>query len=425
MEQSKVSDFDPQNEEVSDDWTFAGVSTNYMTHGLHPYPARMIPQIARKLILRYSKEGNTVWDPFCGSGSALVESMLTGRKSVGTDLNPFAIFLSKVKTTPIDSAVLRNAGRGIVDRVMALEDSDEEAPIPAMHNIDYWFKEYVQRDLARVLKIVNEVEEEDLRDFFRLCFASATREVSNLKKREFKIVRMRKEKLDAFSPEVKPVFVKHVQRCIPLMESFYTYLSKMEILIPAVIEVDNRFTSIESGSIDLVVTSPPYGDSGTTVAYGQFSKYPALWIGLDREDVRSIDKRCLGGLNNHDHSESDFESKNLVQTYQLVKANSEKRAKQFLGFFNDLNESLLAMYDKLRNGTRACIVVGNRLMSRVRIPTHTIIEELGGVIGFELDKTIPRMIPTKRMPWQNAPENVEGEKADTMHTENIVILVKP
>ena len=89
------------NQPTSEDWDFTGVNTGYMTHGLHPYPARMIPQIARRLIQRYSSEGDLVWDPFCGSGSVLVESMLLNRKSIGTDLNPYAIFLSTVKTTPI------------------------------------------------------------------------------------------------------------------------------------------------------------------------------------------------------------------------------------------------------------------------------------------------------------------------------------
>lgn len=73
----------------------------------------MIPQVARKLIIRYSKDSELVWDPFCGSGTAMVESMLLHRLSVGTDLNPFAIFLSKVKTNPIDSAILRNASRKV------------------------------------------------------------------------------------------------------------------------------------------------------------------------------------------------------------------------------------------------------------------------------------------------------------------------
>ena len=93
MEQSRLSEFDSENsEKVVEDWTFAKEDTKYMTHGLHAYPARMIPQIAQRLIHRYSEAGNTVWDPFCGSGSSLVESMLADRESVGTDLNPFAIF---------------------------------------------------------------------------------------------------------------------------------------------------------------------------------------------------------------------------------------------------------------------------------------------------------------------------------------------
>ncbi len=425
MEQSKLSDFDTQNRSESDDWTFVGANTAYMTHGLHPYPARMIPQVARKLILRFSNENSIIWDPFCGSGTVLVESMLTQRHSIGTDINPFAIFLSTVKTTPIAPDVLRQASSEVIKQVAAMNDSSRRARIPPMHNIDYWFKEYVQRDLAGILQIINDIQDRTIRDFFRLCLAITVRDVSNLKKREFKIVRMKKEKLDAFKPDVQLVFVKHIQRCIPLMESFYAELSKHELLRPKIIQADNRNAPIESGSIDLVVTSPPYGDSSTTVAYGQFSKYPALWIGLNQEEIRSVDKRSLGGNNNHQYDVTDFQSNTLLETYERVKANSEKRAKQLLGFFNDLNQSLEAIFTKLRSNGRACIVIGNRLMSRVRIPTHIIIAELGAVIGFTHETTIPRSIPTKTMPWQNSPENIPGERADTMHKENIVIIRKP
>ncbi|MHA1781681.1 MAG: DNA methyltransferase [Candidatus Thorarchaeota archaeon] len=425
MEQSTIPDFDSQGGAMSDDWTFERASTNYMTHGLHPYPARMIPQIARKLILRYSEPGATIWDPFCGSGTVLVESMLLERKSIGTDLNPFAIFLSKVKTSPIEPDTLSVASRKIIEQVLTLKPGDAEAQIPLIHNIDYWFKKYVQKDLGQILALVNGVEDSDLRDFFRLCFASTVRDVSNMKKGEFKIVRMKADKLKRFHPEVASIFVKHVQRCVPLMKSFYAALVDKGVYAPKIIEIDNRVAPIDPGSVDLVVTSPPYGDSGTTVAYGQYSKYPALWIGLEHEDVVSVDKRSLGGSNKHDHSDGDLESKSLSAIYQQVRAKSQKRAKQLLGFFNDLDGSLLSIYDKMRSDSRVCIVLGNRLMSRVRIPTHVIVSELGEAMGFELEQTIPRKIPTKRMPWQNAPENVEGEKADTMHNEHIVILHKP
>ena len=84
---------------VIEDWTFARANTQDLTHGLHPYPARMIPQIAERLINRYSSENEIVLDPFCGSGTVLVESKLLGRNAIGNDINPLGTLLAKVKTT--------------------------------------------------------------------------------------------------------------------------------------------------------------------------------------------------------------------------------------------------------------------------------------------------------------------------------------
>ena len=412
-------------DDASDDWSFAGRKTGYLTHGLLGYPARMIPQIARKLILLYSNEGELIWDPFCGSGTTLVESILLGRKGVGTDLNPFAIFLSKVKTTPLSIKDIRETEQMIMEEFNQQGVVRKDALIPSIYNINYWFKKYVQEELAQLLQIINQISDTDLRNFFLLCFASTTRDASNLRKNEFKIVRMKEDKLNAFKPKVKEIFVKHIERCIPLIRSFSHMLAQKKFEKPKIIEIDNRFSSIEPGSVDLIVTSPPYGDSATTVAYGQFSKFPALWIGLDHDQVISVDRRSLGGTKSGKIDTSTLQSTSLYSTYQLVRENSNKRAEDLFRFFIDLNGSLESMYEKLREKGRACIVVGNRLMSRVRIPTDKIVVELGKPIGFEHNKTIFRNIPTKRMPWRNAPENKKGEKADTMHTESIIILVKP
>ncbi|MFQ5833923.1 MAG: DNA methyltransferase [Candidatus Thorarchaeota archaeon] len=422
MEQSRVTDFDIREEDAEEDWTYAGADTRYMTHGLHTYPARMIPQIARRLVLNYSQGGELVWDPFCGSGSVLVESMLLGRRCIGTDLNPYAVFLSKVKTRPIEQTLLRETTESIIHRVKSLQQSKrKKVDIPDIPNIDYWFKPYVQRKLAIIREEINSLEDSTTKDFLRLCFALTVREVSNLKKREFKIVRMRKPKLEEFRPDVFQSFVNQVRRCVPLMKSFTTGLPE-NVEMAEVLEVDNRAAPINPKSVDLVVTSPPYGDHGTTVAYGQFSRYPALWIDLDSDDVRTVDRRGLGGRNTREYSSSELPSETLVKTYEKVHKNSPKRARQLYNFMYELNESFQSIHEKLRHDARACIVVGNRLMSRVRIPTNAIIVELGSQMGLEHECTIPRSIPIKRMPWQNAPENVEGSKADTMHTENIIIL---
>ena len=83
--------------EEFEDWEFANANTTYLTHGIHPYPARMIPQIASRLILRYSRQNDLIVDPFSGSGTVNLESMLNKRFSYGFDINPLAHLIQKVK----------------------------------------------------------------------------------------------------------------------------------------------------------------------------------------------------------------------------------------------------------------------------------------------------------------------------------------
>jgi hypothetical protein len=79
----------------------------------------------------------------------------------------------------------------------------------------------------------------------------------------------------------------------------------------------------------------------------------------------------------------------------------------------------------LKPGQPVAWVVANRTMSRVTIPTHLITRELCEHLGFEHEHTLPREIPTKTLPWENAPENVEGKKGELMAQENIVIMRSP
>jgi DNA modification methylase len=75
-------------------------------HGFHTYPARMHPLTAARLVRAMSPEQGTVLDPFCGSGTVLVEAMIAGRRAVGTDLNPLAVRLARLKTTRFDDGTL-------------------------------------------------------------------------------------------------------------------------------------------------------------------------------------------------------------------------------------------------------------------------------------------------------------------------------
>ena len=85
-------------------WSFRDANTKEYTHCYHIYPAMMIPQVARSLMEEYKPEGRfeLLLDPYMGSGTSLVEASILGVNSIGTDLNPLARLMAKVKTTHYD-----------------------------------------------------------------------------------------------------------------------------------------------------------------------------------------------------------------------------------------------------------------------------------------------------------------------------------
>ena len=89
------------------DWDFASAKTGYLTHNLHPYPAKFIPQIPNALIQELSSVGETIGDIFCGSGTTLLEALQLKRNAVGIDANPLATVISRAKTTPLEGLGIR------------------------------------------------------------------------------------------------------------------------------------------------------------------------------------------------------------------------------------------------------------------------------------------------------------------------------
>ena len=74
------------------------------THGFHKYPAKFIPQIPKWAIGKYinGNEGRTILDPFCGSGTTLVEGLLANHNVIGIDIDPLSSLISKTKVTPVN-----------------------------------------------------------------------------------------------------------------------------------------------------------------------------------------------------------------------------------------------------------------------------------------------------------------------------------
>lgn len=410
---------------AADDWTFANADTRRMTHGLHNYPARMIPQVVEKLIIesRATKD-DVCLDSFCGSGTVLVEAKLKGIRSIGVDSNPLAVLISKVKTTPITKNRLENYWRELYAAIDKDIERKRKIEVPAIRNLNHWFKPEVQQHLAIAKDNIYGIENAAVRDFFKLCFSVAVRKVSNIRPGEFKLYSLPPEKLKDHNPSVLLELSKIVKTNINKMHEFERVVDKS--VESFVIKGDTRKllelapNKIYEDCATLLITSPPYGDSHTTVAYGQFSRYSSAWLDYDEDEVWKVDKHALGGriFDKIENLESPTLDAKLVE----IRKQDEYRAKETYAFFKDIDQCFtqIAKVMKKRKST-ICFVLGNRTVKRVKVPTDQILIELGKKHGFVEPKRFHREIPSKAMPWLNAPENEVDMKGETISKESIVV----
>jgi len=421
VEQEKASDHKFQRQ-IDYSWDFEKVNTKPHTHGFHTYPAMFIPHVARRLLLTYSKKGDTVCDIFCGSGTALIESRLLGRNAYGVDLNPLAIFLAKTKTTPIDPKILNEEYPNLLKKIGEIKNSQIKKPV--FNNLDFWFKKKVIVELAKIKKTIQEIPIKNVKNFFMVAFSETVRKVSNTKNGEFKLVRIKGEKLENHSPDVLNVFKKRAELNIKGMGSYYCDVDK-KTWTKIVYGDSSKDNGIKDESVDFIITSPPYGDSRTTVAYGQFSRLSSQWIDMfkDPNEASGVDNELLGGKPTIDLKNS-LMSNYLKDSLEKINAKDPKRAKDVLSFYIGLNNCLKKAHQILKPNKYFCLVIGNRLVKQVRIPTDFIIAELAEHIGFNCENIVVRNIPGKRMPLKNSPTNITGELEETMTRESIVVLRK-
>lgn len=267
---------------------------NYLTHNLHPYPAKFVPQIPRILIEHFCPKAGLMLDMFCGSGTALLEAALLGRDAIGTDLHPLAILISKVKTTKLPTAEIREL-RSFLSR-LAIECLGEgfleqELPIPEFTNRKKWFAVEAQRELAFLKHRIDYVENPRMRDVLTVCLSAVIVKASNQESdTRWKAIDKQRRRGD--------VFRFFVEKC----EASFERLSALSAQMPSVrvrTEQANakQLSFIDEASIDFVVTSPPYMNSYDYYLYHKLRMY---WLGFDHyavqeQEIGSRNKHCDDG----------------------------------------------------------------------------------------------------------------------------------
>lgn len=409
----------------TNDWTFYGLPTREYTHCYHDYPARMIPQIAAKLLDLFGAGAQTLFDPYCGTGTSLVEGSLRGINVLGTDINPLARLIAQAKTTLFElPAVQHHLGRFLKFAQESQPNPLTELPIiEGVSRLEFWFKPAVVEQLLRLQNFINQIPDEKIKLFFWVAFSETVRESSNTRNEEFKLYRYSPEKLEKFNPAVFDLMAAKLQRNLTGLIQFQQLMAGYQPP-PAVSIFDfNTVQGIPAGkiapaSVDIVLTSPPYGDSSTTVAYGQYSRLSAAWLGL--KEPAQVDRKLMGGKANKalPHLPSPILMELLYQTYAL----DPKRALEVSAFYADLFHSISHVAPLIKPGGYACYVVGNRRVKGFTWPTDQAIQHFFAHFNWQHVETFKRFIPNKRMPLRNSPTNVAGSLDQTMTEEYIVVV---
>jgi site-specific DNA-methyltransferase (cytosine-N4-specific) len=424
------------------DWTFRGANTTRGTHGIHEYPARMIPQIPGQLLEHWLNtnvlsRGDVIYDPFCGSGTTVVEARKLGFCGVGTDINPFACLLARAKATPVSADKVAAAARDIFDdwhthRQFIHETYDtmgDEWQGGAPVKLDWFPKPQVYEldSMARRLSEARSNWDHNVVRFLRICLAAIVRKVSYQQNGEFKRQRIAVEERDSHNPDVWMLFSEVLAENLDRLQQYQETVHEQGGVDVRLADCRSP-TVLDANSVDGVLTSPPYGDSATTVAYGQYSRSPALAsTPLHVDTMRNVDPEGLGGSRSgafSDVTDVSAFSESLRRTLTELES-VDGRRDDALSFFADFFEAVHQLARVVKPEQPVGIVVGNRTMSRVPVPMHLITEEFLEATGFTVKASEPRSIPSKTLPWENAPKSNTGETGELIADEYVIAGTAP
>jgi site-specific DNA-methyltransferase (cytosine-N4-specific) len=375
--------------------SFSVKESHEFTHGLHIYPAKIVPQIARELIAKFSNPLDVVLDPFCGSGTVLVESLVANRHSIGIDINTLALLLAKVKTTPLRREEVLETMNTIVDnakaRTKSALNSEEKVSIEKIPNVHHWFKPYVARELALLNAEIQQITNQEIRDFFRVCFSATMFNVSNIRKADnpYFIRIFHEDEMVKHKPVVLEQFTKTVKKNSESIKSIEG-VRKQKASVRIINGNTRELVSIlGKKSADLIVTSPPYGEEKNTMDYARFSKLALYWLGLDGRHVKEMKENALG-CNLRHWQEVEIDSKTLKEKLKEVAKKSQLRADEVYSFFYDYLICLEQMFETCKEDSSCCIVIGDRTAAGIPIPNGKVTCELCENVGFVVDENVQR-----------------------------------
>ncbi len=278
---------------------------------IHTYPAKAVPDMILSLLKKLKEQYgiNKVLDPFMGSGTVALEARYLGLDFYGSDLNPLSILLSRTKALTVNNAAdVEKALINFAEKLIITYTDHKLVDLVFFEKINFWFKSkniqelsFIKAQSHKFLASCSKKNRETYALILLTAFSSTIRESSLTRNSEFKLYRMSPNDVEKFEIDSLLVFKEKVSNLMSMLaeankDSYNKALTEIKM------QNAKDLSVFYNKKIDLILTSPPYGDSQSTVAYGEFSKLSLQWSKdllakyLDiRTEAENVDEHLLGG----------------------------------------------------------------------------------------------------------------------------------
>jgi len=396
-------------------------------HNIALYPCKYIPELPKWAIQKYSKEGDTILDPFIGGGTTFIEAKKLNRNCFGTDYNPYARLVSKVKSTPLKEKDLLAQFHLLKEQIIV--DDGNNLTKPDFRGVDFWFNEQVIIALSKIKKHVNLISDETLRDFFLVAFSMAVRKSSYIapgqmltaRRKDWRTIKQLSEK-DTFE-----LFCSFCKDYISYMSDFYKEANNDNFC--KLIGDDARKISLPDNcqQVDLIVASPPYINA---MDYIWANRLRVHWLDLVKndEDRLNLYNFEIGTerISKKEYSKiEEIGIKEIDETIKLIfeshKSNqqSQLRSKVTYKYFLDMKKHFENAYRVLKNGGRYCIVIGDNNIRKVYVPTSEYLTKIAELVGFKKEMQFQIILKNRSM---NVDRNLDF--ANKIDYDRMIVLKK-
>jgi DNA modification methylase len=307
-------------------------------------------------------EGQTVLDPFCGVGTALLACRQSGIDSVGFDVHPVSVFASRVKVGDYDP-------KGIKETVKALlKERFQKRPRPEDPLLRRAFKKQTLEDVVFFRDLVMRVKDTRIRDFLLLALMNVAIKCSYVFK-DGTVIKFRKKPV----PPLRSMFRRQVFRMIKDIRRFPVKECETRVEFG-----DARRLKLPDSSVDYVITSPPYLNKIEYTKIYEIEQKLFLDFVQERPPIRSY-----VGL-----SEKYLERESLELSQGLEEKTIRGLPGEAVPYFIDMNQSISELYRVCRPGARLAIVVGNGCFPTGVVDSDILLSRMGEKAGFKARKIL-------------------------------------